>query len=78
MTVATCDHDWSEVRHARFTGNPHRFCNQCGDITLDLDDDDGSLGPCGCIDYHYADCPTRGGVVANDYDPEYDEPWGNR
>lgn len=23
---------------------------------------DHTLGPCGCVDYHYADCPTRGGV----------------
>lgn len=23
-------------------------------------DDEFALGPCGCHDYHYADCPTRG------------------
>ena len=23
---------------------------------------DNSLGSCGCSDYHYADCPTRGGM----------------
>lgn len=22
-------------------------------------DDDGTLGPCGCTDYHLADCPVR-------------------
>ena len=25
------------------------------------DEGDGTLGPCGCSDYHYADCPTRTG-----------------
>ena len=30
------EHEWSEIRHARFTGNPHRECLDCGDITLDL------------------------------------------
>ena len=23
--------------------------------------EDGTLGPCGCTDYHMADCPTRTG-----------------
>ena len=35
-------------------------------------DDDGSLGSCGCIDYHYADCDTRLGA-SNGYDAEYQE-----
>jgi hypothetical protein len=25
------------------------------------DDHDDTLGPCGCVDYHMADCPTRTG-----------------
>lgn len=71
-------HEWNdEVEISRFSGNPHRKCKVtgCNFITLDWgdDDDDGSMGSCGCIDYHYADCPTRGGVFANDYDPEYEE-----
>ncbi len=33
--------------------------------------EDSTLGPCGCNDYHYADCPTRGGAA----DSGYDEMW---
>lgn len=35
-------HEWGPVESARFTGNPHRKCLTCGEITLDLDDDDGT------------------------------------
>lgn len=24
---------------------------------MDEREDDGTLGPCGCVDYHMADCP---------------------
>ena len=40
--------------------------------------DSESLGPCGCTDYHMADCPTRTGsydyyAEAERYDPYYDD-----
>ena len=31
---------------------------------------DDTLGICGCIDYHYSDCPTYG--YANDYEESFD------
>lgn len=34
------EHRWGPVERARFTGNPHRRCHDCGFITLDLFDDD--------------------------------------
>lgn len=43
--------------------NAERMCATC----VELDRDADALGPCGCIDYHYADCPTLSG-----YTPEYD------
>jgi hypothetical protein len=79
-------HEWGGVEISRFSGNPHRKCKLygCNIITLDVDDpnedvplirgtDDGSLGSCGCIDYHYADCPTRGGVNAYGDESDYEE-----
>lgn len=30
-------------------------------LTLKPERDDWTLGPCGCVDYHYADCPLRTG-----------------
>lgn len=38
------------------------------------DPDDGTLGPCGCSDYHMADCPlmTERGSY---YPPEPDDPF---
>lgn len=71
------EHEWSEVRHARFTGNPHRFCNGCGEVTLDLEDDEPeTLGSCGCTDYHMADCPTRQPAIDDYEDDPYDnERW---
>lgn len=43
-------------------------------------EDDETLGPCGCTDYHMADCPTRTGYAdalsatewGNDVDRFYD------
>lgn len=35
------------------------------DEPKDDEEDDGTLGPCGCVDYHVADCPTRTG--SHDY-----------
>lgn len=40
--------------------------------------DPDALGPCGCIDYHMADCPLRTGSIDSYYqdydrDPYYDE-----
>lgn len=35
-----CVHDYGPVQIARFTGNPHRTCQCCGIISLDLEDDD--------------------------------------
>ena len=70
-------HEWGDVEEARFTGNPHRKCKGCREITMDLDtDDDGVLGSCGCVDYHYADCPTRQPVIDDYEDDPYDnERW---
>jgi hypothetical protein len=31
-------HNWGPVEHARLTGNPHRKCTGCNEITLDLED----------------------------------------
>lgn len=39
----------------------------------DHEDDDETLGSCGCVDYHMADCPTR--TAAYSPDP-YDSPHG--
>ena len=34
---------------------------------------DDTLGPCGCVDYHMADCPTRTGYADSfDQDDWYD------
>jgi len=33
-------HVWGPVEHARLTGNPHRKCQGCRFVSLDLDDDD--------------------------------------
>ena len=32
--------EWGQVEYARFTGNPHRKCLTCGNVNLDLSDDD--------------------------------------
>lgn len=40
---------------------------------------DETLGPCGCVDYHMADCPTRSNSITPvealgpDYERCYDE-----
>lgn len=39
------------------------------------DDYDDTLGPCGCVDYHYADCPLRDYTQGSYYDEPYDEAW---
>ena len=39
-------------------------------------EDDWTLGSCGCIDYHYSDCPTRGGINAYGDASDYDEEEG--
>ena len=36
-------------------------------------DDDHTLGACGCIDYHYADCPTRQGGTGYGDEFDYEE-----
>jgi len=33
-------HVWGPVEHARFTDNPHRKCQICDAVSLDLDEDD--------------------------------------
>lgn len=38
-----------------------------------LADDDGTLGPCGCTDYHMADCPIRTGARDAMYAGEDDQ-----
>jgi hypothetical protein len=46
---------------------------RCNIISLDLEDDedDWTLGSCGCTDYHMADCPTRTASTDNyDYEEE--------
>ena len=49
---------------------------QDASLIRDTDDDDGSLGPCGCVDYHYADCPLRTGVNSYGDESDYEEePW---
>lgn len=77
MTVDTHIHEWKdEVEISRFAGNPHRKCkvDGCHFITLDIADDEShELGSCGCVDYHYADCPTRSPQI-DDYD---DDPYDN-
>lgn len=42
---------------------------------LDPSSDYGPLGPCGCIDYHYSDCPVMTGLttIAEDRDLFDDE-----
>lgn len=35
---------YGPVQHARFTGEPHRKCEKCGWVTLDLTDDDTDGG----------------------------------
>jgi hypothetical protein len=42
---------------------------------LDPSSDYGPLGPCGCNDYHYADCPTRTGYSDDPPEPHDDEDW---
>lgn len=49
-------------------------------MNSDPPDEQHALGPCGCIDYHYADCPTRAGITESmdppDPDWQYeDEDW---
>lgn len=34
----------------------------------EIDAADARLGSCGCVDYHYADCPLRTGSVSLDED----------
>ena len=38
-----------------------------------------TLGPCGCVDYHYADCPTRERTYdspsIDDFFDEWDDGW---
>jgi hypothetical protein len=42
-----------------------------------------ALGPCGCIDYHYSDCPLRDVYVAeaepvdDDWYPEWENEGGS-
>lgn len=38
---------------------------------------DDTLGPCGCTDYHLADCPTRTGGAGMTSD-DYLEAWAGR
>jgi len=38
---------------------------------LPAEDDDDTLGACGCRDYHAADCPTRTGGSGMDADAYY-------
>ena len=42
-------------------------------IAIERVEEDHKLGHCGCVDYHYADCPTRSlGSDNPDYDGEPD------
>lgn len=48
------------------------YCEACESLNCRCDD---TLGPCGCVDYHYADCPTRGGYEEyGRYELDYDDP----
>jgi len=61
-------------------------CPQCTPLSWEerRAQDDETLGPCGCTDYHMSDCPTRTGYAdamsatewGNDIDRFYDrEDW---
>lgn len=53
-------------------------CGPDCDCDCHLDEGDGTLGPCGCIDYHYADCPTRAGAHDDSPEPDdYEPDWGD-
>jgi len=40
---------------------------------LDRRSDSEILGPCGCVDYHYSDCPIRTAAIDNLDLQEYNE-----
>jgi len=86
----TYRHPFATFPHAdaarRWLANHPHESNQVRFVpALPAEDDDDTLGPCGCTDYHMADCPTRTGGTgrtAEDwyarlsrpgYDPYYDE-----
>lgn len=35
--------------------------------------DPEALGPCGCVDYHMADCPIKTASFTSSYDDFYDD-----
>lgn len=37
-TEEECQHKWSSIQYSRFTHNPHRICEVCGAVTLDLNE----------------------------------------
>lgn len=40
------------------------------------DEDDAKLGPCGCTDYHMADCPVlTGRAIDDDFDADVSDPY---
>ena len=39
------------------------------------DEDEYTLGPCGCVDYHVADCSLVTGYSDDPPDPYEDEDW---
>jgi len=71
------EHKWGDLERSRFSGMVLRRCKVVGcDIVNALDDDDyesDTLGSCGCIDYHYADCPTRQGGTGYGDEFDYEE-----
>ena len=54
--------DWLETPVSTFPGaQPERIEGQLGL------EDDGTLGPCGCVDYHMADCDGGRAMTKDDY-----------
>lgn len=54
-------------------------CTDCGEIDVNPEIHDcepnETLGSCGCVDYHYSDCPIRTGGSSMTMD-DYLAEWG--
>ncbi len=62
--VTCCGCAFDSITHE---GHDTFETHECEDYRTQEDD---ALGSCGCVDYHYADCPTRtggSGMTADDY-----------
>ena len=66
----TCElRDDGAPAHSRAT------CVVCVPLSWDErgSEDDDTLGPCGCTDYHMSDCPTRTGYGVMEWGNDYDD-----